>query len=197
MSYPQQPYPQQPQWGPPSQGAGPKPPSGGTTITAAILALISGLVGAFALVASLIAIFEYLDNAFSHPIFLISFGAQTISVLALLVGAVMLFARAGAGRIMIIIGTVVLLGLVVWSFIQISQFGNLADIAATGPTLIGLIPLMLALVASVLAILPPTGAYIAAKKRGPRGYPPPGYPPQPGYGPRQGYPPSGYGPPQH
>lgn len=200
MSYPQQPYPQQPQ--PHWQGQGPGPgfppkqASGGTTITAAILALLSGLISAFFLVTSLIAISGYLDVAIGHAVFLISFGGQAISFLLLVIGGIMLFARAGAGRFMVIAGTVVKLGLAVWSFIGFS------GIAAIGLQLIGLIVLLMAIIAAVLAILPSTAAYIATKK-GPQGFPPqgpppPGFPPQgsPPYGmPQQGMPPQGM-PPQ-
>jgi hypothetical protein len=198
VSYPQQPYPQQPQpqWGPPGPGFGPKQPSGGTTIIAAILALLSGLISGFFLVTSLIAILDFLDNAFGEPTFLISFGGQAISFLLLVIGGIMLFARAGAGRIMIIIGTVVKIGLVVWSFVA---FPGFLRFTATGINIVGMAVLLMALIASVLAILPPTAAYIAAKKKGgPQGHPPqgppPGYPPQ--GTPQQGMPQQGYGQPQ-
>ncbi|TWP48638.1 hypothetical protein FKR81_27315 [Lentzea tibetensis] len=216
MSYPQQPYPQQPQ--PHWQGQGPGPgfppkqASGGTTTAAAILALLSGLISGFFLVSSLIAISGYVGIAVDHPVFWISFGGQGIAVLLLLVGAIMLFARAGAGRFLVVAGVVIKLGLVVWSFIGVS------GIVVARLPLIGLITLLLGIIAAVLAILPSTAAHIAAKKKGPQGFPPqgppPGFPPQgpPPYGmppqqgmppqgmppqgmPPQGYPQTGYGPP--
>lgn len=150
----------------------PKPPSAGTGITAGVLALLAGLIGACALAAHLVWISDYLRAVIGNLTFLTTIGLNALAALLLMFGAVLLFARVGAGRFMIIAGALLVLGMFAWSFIQV---GVLAARA------LSLIILLLALVAAVLAVLPPTNAWIAAKKRPMQpGFPPPGHP---GYGP--------------
>ncbi|GLZ35536.1 hypothetical protein Lesp02_77230 [Lentzea sp. NBRC 105346] len=204
MSYPQPPYPQQPQWGPPGP-AFPKPPSKGTTITAAILALISGLLSSVFQVTSLVRLGEFLTTALGEPGFLVPFGLGVLATILQLLGAIMLFARVGAGRFLVLAAPVIALGLIAWNAVG---YGFLGLTPAT------LLLLVLDISAAVLAIVPPTGRWIAAKKQPPPGFqqpgpPPPGYqqpgPPPPGYqqpGPpppgyqQPGNPHPGYGPPQ-
>ncbi|WP_285752751.1 hypothetical protein [Lentzea sp. NBRC 105346] len=174
MSHPQPPYPQQPQWGPPA----PTPPSRGTAVAAGVLALVAGLFGAGDLIRFLVSVREYLGGVFQQPTFLVSIALQVLAVILLLIGGIMLFARAGAGRFLVVAGAVCVLGLVAWSIISIGV--AVLDLSALA------VPLF-AVLASVLALLPSTGQWIAAKKQPPHGFPPP----PPGYH-QPGYPPPGY-----
>ena len=180
MSYPQPQYPPPPQqWGPPV----PSPPSKGTTIGAAVLALLAGLATALAIVVALITLGRYASGALTQPAVMISFGLNAVSCLLLLIGAIMLFARAGAGRFMVIAGAVIKLALLAWAVVSVGALGLMNPL--------GLLILLLSLVAAMLAIVPSTGRWIATKQPQPQhgfspGYPPPGYPQpgqQPGYGP--------------
>lgn len=200
MSYPQQPYPQQP---PPHwQGAGPglqKPPSKGTTIASAIFALLCGLITAATLVLAIIQMGDAIGIVLDIPSVLISWVLLGLASLLLIIGGILLFARSGVGRFIVVAGGVFKLASMVLLAVT-SPFVTVIWIAVEGTVV------LLGVLAAVFAILPSTGVWLKAKKQqqppqhGFHGPPPPGYGPPQGYPQQQqqqGFPPQqGYGPPR-
>ncbi|MFE0026444.1 hypothetical protein [Amycolatopsis sp. NPDC059021] len=160
-------------------------PSGGTAITAAVLALVKFLIGGYFFARGL-------SNArFSNLSTWVSFSLQIPMLLLLLVGAIFVFARVKAGAILLLTGAALSL-LTVGVIAALTggtslNYGRLLAYAPLTGALNLLSPVLTVLVL-VLAVLPSTRRYLAAARQ--PAYPGPPVP--------YGYPPSqGYGPPPH
>ncbi|MFI7115697.1 hypothetical protein [Amycolatopsis sp. NPDC049868] len=182
-----------PQGGYPAPGAYPPPgmarqPSGATGIMAGIFAILGGL--------------WFLAGVVSHVIelshFVISFlviGAalDLVSAALLLGGGIMLLLRKRAGRVLTVIGAASAIGFVALAFLlraidshfHFSYSGVLLNFGFGMTLFVVLIP---AIVTLVLALIPPTARWLAAKNTAAGAVQPPnfGYPPQPGYPPAPG-----------
>ncbi|WP_433197468.1 hypothetical protein ACQP1G_01085 [Nocardia sp. CA-107356] len=136
-----------------------RPPSGGTAITAAIFGLIVGLLGAVGVVIGLIATVNANNKAHDYSRFgptapevpgyvygLVALGA--VVALLWLLGAILLFRRSSAGRVILIMLS------------SLSLIGSVVNVA-TGRTeigVLGVIPLTILICACVSS----TGRWIAA-----------------------------------
>ncbi|KZB87580.1 hypothetical protein [Amycolatopsis regifaucium] len=198
MTYQQ--YP--PQGGYPPPGAYPPPgmalkPSGATGIIAGILAILGGVWFLSGLVWVLILLVDRVRSYY------IVGGILDLAVgVVLLVGGILLLRRKRAGRMLVVIGAgaglffgIVLVVLRTTGMDVAYVFGGVSAIYG----FLGLIVQLLipAVATIVLALLPPTGRWLAAGKQpavpmSPQNFghpqPPPGYPPA-------GYPPPQQGPP--
>ncbi|OZM73609.1 hypothetical protein CFN78_08760 [Amycolatopsis antarctica] len=175
----------------PAHAMPPQRESGVTAIIAGVLAVVGGL---FHLLGIFLQ-FADADVIFDEVYGVVAFISNIVLVLTLLPGAVLLFTRKPAGRLLVMGGAafavVYFVGGLVWGLastlpstsLTSSQAGAVAG--ATGTIL--LVFMVPAIATFVLAIVPPTVRWIAAA-RAPQagGYaqsqplqPPPGYPQQP------------------
>lgn len=191
MSYPQQPgdqpghYPQQP--GYPQQSGYPQqpgqypappppmapfpggndvhqqPPSKGTTIAAAVLAVLGAIWALFGTISSLAAVGA--TGPGSELVMLTQAIAYPIEILTLGIGAALLFMRRDLGRWLVVAGSVVH---IIMSIIAV--FGMLSAIdpsselggAAAGFGVVGLLIVLAPAIATIiLALLPPTGRWLS------------------------------------
>jgi hypothetical protein len=170
--------------------------------------LIAGLFLGVGMLQVLTEQSAFLDVAFQDIRFLTVFALQTIGTIGLLIGAVMLFARNGAGRFLVVIGAACVLALVGLAVAEFAAPMLQKEVFSVGfVTDMALYVLFGALLSAVAALMPSTSAHLAAK-RTPVGYPPPGQyplppgaypPPPPGQYPPPGGqppPPGGHQPPQ-
>lgn len=206
MSQPSQPYPNYPSYPTggglpypgmkPTEGGGEPPPSGGTGITAGVLAVLGGL----ALAVSAWVTFSFVDftirdapdnvQAQVEALFPGWFDGFTVAVgicavvasLLLLVGSLLLLMRNGVGRWMVVGGSIITIGIAVAWLVALPgldadvedalqrDFGQSLPDVATGSTRLGLIFMVYilpAVVTLVLALIPPTGRWIDAARRKP------------------------------
>lgn len=206
MSQPSQPYPDYPSYPTggglpypgmkPTEGGGEPPPSGGTGITAGVLAVLGGM----ALAISAWVTFSFVDfsvreapddvRAQVEALFPDWFDGFTVAVgicavvasLLLLVGSLLLLMRNGVGRWMVVGGSVITIGVAVAWLIALPEldanveavlerdFGESLPEVATGSTRLGMIFLLYilpAVVTLILALIPPTGRWIDAARRKP------------------------------
>ncbi|WP_410580464.1 hypothetical protein [Amycolatopsis sp. lyj-108] len=200
MTYQQ--YP--PQGGYPPPGAYPqqgmaRQPSGATGMIAGILAILGGL---WFLAGLAFHVIELVD--FTVSFLVIGAVLDFLSAALLLSGGILLLLRKKAGRVLTVIGAGATI-LLVASIFLMEAIGSHFFFSYSGVTShfgVGLLLIVVpipAIATLVLALIPPTARWLAAKKQpalaGPPpnfGYPPPqpGYPPAPG-GPQQGGPPPG------
>ncbi|MEV7550119.1 hypothetical protein AB0N89_10885 [Amycolatopsis sp. NPDC089917] len=187
-----------PQGGYPPPGAYPPPgtarrPSGATGIIAGIFAILGGL---WFLAGAAFHVIELVD--FTVDFLIIGAVLDFVTAASLLSGGILLLLRKGAGRVLTAIGTGVAIVCVALAFVLratgafffFSYSGVLLHFGFGWLLILVLIP---AIPTLVLALIPPTGRWIAAKKQSVSAVPPNfGYPP--------GYPPAGHppasGPPQ-
>ncbi|GLZ35537.1 hypothetical protein Lesp02_77240 [Lentzea sp. NBRC 105346] len=148
-------------------------PTQGTTIAAAILALIAGLnAGSQAL--TWIYIFnggpmptaaapgtETVERGPAWTLIAAGFAVEAVSALLLILGAILLFARRTAGRYVTLAGMLLVVGAAVARMFMMAMSG----MPGTGSGLIAFdfVGLGLPIAAGVLAMLPSTGRWIAAK----------------------------------
>ncbi|MCP2294757.1 hypothetical protein APR11_001164 [Nocardia amikacinitolerans] len=145
------------------------PPSGATAITAAVLSTLVGLLGS---VGVCIGLIEALDpDNDVEPAAFIGIGVGALIAMLWLLGALLLFMRQTAGRVIVI------------GLSSIALIGALVLVAIGG--IAGTLPLVLSGSIFGLSIASPTGRWIAARRRPsyPPAYPPPPYgqPPYPYY----------------
>lgn len=207
QNYPSGQYPQAPGGGYPAYPGGvdpmqAPPPSGGTAITTAILAILGGLVQGFEGAAGLFGGASLAGDssgmAHSAPVLLIIIGGVTfVAGILLLVGAIMMFVRKPVGRMLVIIGCgltiATVLGTIAWTVIGLGGSPSMF-LLLTG-TVFPILTL-------VLAILGSTKRYLAAPRQpqyaGVPGMAQPGMgqPGMPGVSPagmpQPGLPPAGY-----
>ncbi|MET8773604.1 hypothetical protein ABZV58_01125 [Nocardia sp. NPDC004654] len=174
MSYPYEPpgygYPPVPPGYPqPGHGFPPSAPSGATAIIAAVLSTLVGLLGS---VGICIGLFEALDpDNEVEPAAFIGIGVGALIAMLWLLGALLLFMRQTAGRVIII------------GLSAIALLGALVLVAIGGVA--GGLPLLLSGTIFGLSVASPTGRWIAARRQPtyPPAYPPPSYgqPPYPYY----------------
>ncbi|EME63872.1 hypothetical protein [Amycolatopsis decaplanina] len=187
-----------PQGGYPAPGAHPPPgtarrPSGATGIIAGILAILGGL--------------WFLAGAASHVIelshYVISFlviGAalDLVSAALLLSGGILLLLRKRAGRVLTVIGAASAIGFVALTFLLRAigshfyfSYGGVNLYFGFGFGWLLFVVLIPAIATLVLALVPPTARWLAAKPPAAGGVQPPnfGYPPAPGAQ-QQGQPPA-------
>lgn len=188
----------------PPPGAYPPPgmarqPSGATGMIAGILAILGGL---WFLAGLAFHVIELVD--FAGSVLIGGAVLDFLSAALLLSGGILLLLRKSAGRVLTVIGAGATILFVVSIFLM-RAIGSHFFFTYSGVTLrfgagwLLIVVLIPAIATLVLALIPPTARWLAAKKQpalaGPPpnfGYPPPlpGYPPGPG-GPRQGGPPPG------
>ncbi|WP_153033346.1 hypothetical protein [Amycolatopsis sp. YIM 10] len=169
--YPPQPYPA----GPPGYGMPPKPPSGGTAIAAGVLAVLGGLWSLYLLIDTIVLLAR---GEAPLPVWNYSMVVVLAAEVGLLLGGgIMLFVKKSAGRIMVAIGS----GLVLLSYVAGIVVGALgvADAGGTitgvqfGGAIAGLLILGAPPIATlVLALVPPTKRYLNQPPR-PMGHPQP------------------------
>ncbi|WP_431966387.1 hypothetical protein [Nocardia sp. bgisy134] len=154
-------------YGPPGYGFPPPAPSGGTAITAGVLSTLVGLLG---MVGVAIGLVEALDASNDvEPAAFIGIGVGALVALLWLLGALLLFMRQTAGRVIVI------------GMSSIALLGALVLVALGG--IAGGLPLVLSATIFGLAVASPTGRWIAARRQPayPPAYPPYGHPPYPYY----------------
>lgn len=191
-------YQQYPPQGYPPPGAYPPPgmpskPNGATGIIAGILGILGGLWFLSGLVWAVI-----LTIGRIHPEVIIG-GIVDLAVgVLLLIGGILLLRRKGTGRMLVVVGAgaAIIFGI---ALVVLRAIGSDFVFGYGGVSLVygflGLIVQLLipAIATIVLALIPPTGHWLAGGKQ-PAVYMPPqnfGYPQPP-----PGYPPAGYPPPQ-
>ncbi|MEU8895101.1 hypothetical protein [Nocardia sp. NPDC048505] len=208
MAYPQYPGQYEPYAGGYAMPAA--APSGGTAITAGVLACIGAvfqLIGGFAnfFTSSQISSLDTggdLESGFT-TLTMITGAVAILSALLLGVGAVMLFTRRPVGRILIAAGCGLVIVMQILSnvllatmFADIDDDGSIMAIAGVS----ALISLIFPVITMVLALLPSTArwaAYQPAAAGQPMGYQQPnpyGYNPSGGYPAQPGYPGAGFAP---
>ncbi|WP_153029208.1 hypothetical protein [Amycolatopsis sp. YIM 10] len=177
--YPAQPYPQAPPAYP--GGAMPAPkPSGGTAITAGVLAVLGALWAMFSTVASIIVLSEYSSSL--PAMSFIGIGLVGIEALLLLVGGILMFMKKPAGRWLVIAGCALVLVSAVLSIVNTSmiaaEFGGSGALVGTSAGLVIIVSLP-AIATLVLAAVPPTARYLAQGKAPQQPMGAPGYPQSP------------------
>lgn len=132
-----------------------------TTIAAAVLALNAALITGISLVPSLILVVHVFGRAHMDPSVYVALGGATLELLCLVVGAILLLVRVRAGRILVAAGaTLKLVSLAVWPF-----FVPFSPPESAGSLVLGAAAVVLSVAAAVLALLPSTGRWIAAKSK--------------------------------
>ncbi|MFE6610320.1 hypothetical protein [Amycolatopsis sp. NPDC057786] len=179
-----------PQGGYPAPGAYPPPgmgrqPSGATGIIAGILAVLGGLWFLAGVVSHVIELSQYVIS-----FLVIGAVLDLVSAALLLGGGILLLVRKRAGRVLTVIGAAGAIGFVALTFLlraigshfHFSYGGVMLHFGFGWLLFVVLIP---AIATLVLALIPPTGRWLAAKNTGTQ---PPnfGYPQQPGYPPAAG-----------
>lgn len=152
--FPAQPYPQAPYPPGPLQ---PQKPSGGTAITAGVLAVLGGLLFLAFAVLAVVALFN-----FHYFLVLQIVGLVEYVVIAgtLLPGGILLFLHKPAGRMLTIVGSgVAILSILVNVVLNLAGIGSINDAFSAG--LIGgiLFVVVPAVATMVLAIVKPTAAW--------------------------------------
>ncbi|RSN47974.1 hypothetical protein DMC64_12195 [Amycolatopsis sp. WAC 04197] len=188
-----------PQGGYPAPGAYPPPgmarqPSGATGIIAGVLAILGGLWFLAGVVSHVVELSHYVIS-----FLVVGAVLDFVSAALLLGGGILLLVRKRAGRVLTVIGSAGAIGFVVLTFLfraigssfYFSYGGVMLHFGFGWLLFVVLIP---AIVTLVLALIPPTGRWLAAKDTAAQpqnfGYPPqPGYPPGPGAQ-QQGQPPA-------
>ncbi|WP_067836190.1 hypothetical protein [Nocardia lijiangensis] len=150
-------------YSPPGYGYPPPAPTGATAITAGVLSTLVGLLGTLGVVVGLVAALDP-DNEV-EPVAFVGIGVGALVAMLWLLGALLLFMRQTAGRVIIIgLSSIALLG----AFVLVA-IGGVA----------GGMPLLLSGTIFGLTVASPTGRWIAARRQ--PAYPPT-YPPAPPYG---------------
>ncbi|KFU82692.1 hypothetical protein SAMN04489729_6197 [Amycolatopsis lurida] len=193
-------FQQYPPQGYPAPGAYPpgpmRQPSGATAIIAGILAILGGLWFLAGLVSHIIELSDYFIS-----FLLVGAALDLVSAALLLGGGIMLLLRKRAGRVLTVIGAASAIGFVALTFL-LRAFDVHYHFSYSGVTLffgfgwLLFVVLIPAIATLVLALVPPTVRWLAAKPQAGAaqppnfGYPPPqpGYPPAPGAQ-QQGQPP--------
>ncbi|HET6287584.1 MAG TPA: hypothetical protein VFG15_12645 [Amycolatopsis sp.] len=192
MTYQQ--YPPQGGYRPPGTA---RQPSGSTATIAGILAILGGL---WFLAGLAFHVIDLVDFAVSFLV--VGAVLDLLSAALLLSGGILLLLRKSAGRTLTVIGAGATVVLVASTFL-LRAFGT-HFFSYSGVTLrfgVGwllIVVLIPAIATFVLALIPPTARWLAAKKQSSLGPPPhfgsspppPGYPPAPGAH-QQGGPPIG------
>ncbi|MET8773605.1 hypothetical protein AB0H49_30050 [Nocardia sp. NPDC050713] len=182
----------------PPYGYTPPPPSGGTAITAGILALVCGLYNGYNVVDGLLAV-QRLEDArrslgssalasdLDDELYLLIATSAGIAG-AFVLGGILLLARKGSGRVLIVLACVaaVFVGLVNQDTLE--RAGLAGSAASTVGWALGVgLPLFV----GILTAVGTTARWVAAGRR--PAVPPPMYGQPPMYGP----PPNHYAPPQY
>lgn len=163
------------------------PPSGGTAITAGVLAVLGFLWATYCAIVAFSGMGGLADNSLAWVVWLSAIG-YVLELLLLGPGSILLFIRKPAGRWMVVIGCLLHIVLVTVTIIgTLSQaanaLGNTGAVAAVGG-IAGFIVLVPAIATLVLALVPLTGRWIAwgSQPPAPSYGQPPNYGPPPGYG---------------
>ncbi|MGC7097071.1 hypothetical protein ACPZ19_20555 [Amycolatopsis lurida] len=177
--YPAQPYPQAPPAYP--GGAMPAPkPSGGTAITAGVLAVLGAIWAMISTVGSIIVLTEFSS---SLPVMsFVGIGLVAVEALLLLVGGILMFMKKPAGRWMVIAGCALVLISTVLAIVNTSMLASEygASSSLVGGTVGAVVVLALPAIATlVLAAVPPTARYLAQGKAPQQPMGAPGYPQAP------------------
>ncbi|UMP06035.1 hypothetical protein [Amycolatopsis sp. EV170708-02-1] len=182
-----------PQGGYPAPGAYPPPgmarqPSGATAIMAGIFAILGGLWFLAGTVSHVIELSHYVIS-----FLVVGAVLDLVSAALLLSGGILLLVRKRAGRLLTVIGAAAAIGFVALTFLlralgshfYFSYGGVMLHFGFGWLLFVVLIP---AIVTLVLALIPPTARWLAAKNTAAGAVQPPnfGYPPQPGYPPAPG-----------
>ncbi|RSN65889.1 hypothetical protein DMH01_05945 [Amycolatopsis sp. WAC 04182] len=195
-------FQQYPPQGYPPPGAYPPPgmvrqPSGATAIIAGILAILGGLWFLAGLASNIIELSHYVIS-----FLVVGAALDLVSTALLLGGGIMLLLRKRAGRVLTVIGAASSIGFVALTFL-LRAIGSHFYFSYGGVTLhfgfgwLLFVVLIPAIATLVLALVPSTARWLAAKPQAAGvaqppnfGYPPqqPGYPPAPGAQ-QQGQPP--------
>ncbi|MFD9892409.1 hypothetical protein ACFWY9_23960 [Amycolatopsis sp. NPDC059027] len=177
-------HPQQPTmgWPGPAPYPGQARPSGGTAITAAVLAIVKILIDGSSFVPGLDVTRDFGLSA------AIGLGHLVPTVLLLLVGSILVFARVKAGAILLLTGAALnVLALVSIAVLTGGDSLDYVRLLAIVPLagVLNLLSMVLNILVLILAALPSTFRYLGASRRPVHPGPPipPGYPPQTGYGP--------------
>jgi hypothetical protein len=164
-----------PRYQPPDEEPVAEPePSGATAITAAVLAVLSGLVALTGLVLGLTTLLS--QNPRFGPAF-IGLGISVVVTCLLLPGGILLLFRKSAGRKLTIIGSSLAIVLYL-GFLIVVLFGVVEGFAVVGLVAV-LLFLAPAVATLVLATVEPTARWARASAR-PRERYPPRYPPRGG-----------------
>ncbi|WP_189209280.1 MULTISPECIES: hypothetical protein [Actinokineospora] len=159
-------YPQPPgAWPPPMP---PRSPSGGAAVTAGVFALLLLVYCGYNIYMQVWWLLEGCGIACLVGIHMIPVVVLPLAALLLLIGAIVIFARAVAGPILTAIGAFLLLALQLMYLILSGFYLHVL-------TLVGLV---LALVTLVMSLLPPTFAWTRSKPRFPAYPAPMPYPPR-------------------
>ena len=179
MTYPPQPgqYPPAPPPYPGGQYPVQQPPSGGTAITAGVLAVLGALWGVFSGVLNFGAVDEVIDDL--KWIVVLQATVYVIEFATLLPGAILLFLRKPAGRWLVATGSAlhILQGVIALSVLASDDrfTSNLDGPAAVGGGIGGLLVVLSPAIATlVLALVPLTGRWCAwgTQPPAPQGPPP-------------------------
>ncbi|MBE1576126.1 DUF3824 domain-containing protein [Amycolatopsis roodepoortensis] len=195
-------FQQYPPQGYPAPGAYPpgpmRQPSGATAIIAGILAILGGLWFLAGLASHIIELSHYFIS-----FLLVGAALDLVSAAVLLGGGIMLLLRKRAGRVLTVIGAASAIGFVALTFLLQAfdahfHFSYGGVMLHFGVGLLLIVVLIPAIATLVLALVPPTARWLAAKPQGGAAQPPNfGYPPsQPGYPPAPGAQPQGQPPGQ-
>ena len=188
MTYPPQPgqYPPAPPPYPGEQYPVAQPPSGGTAITAGVLAILGALWGVAIGAINFGVLGDVADDL--RWLVILQGTVYILEFVTLLPGAILLFLRKPVGRWLVVTGSAlhILQGIVALTVIASDDrfTGDLDGPAAIGGGAGGLLVVLSPAIATlVLALLPLTGRWCAWQKQPPS--PPPYQGPPPGYGPPQ------------
>ncbi|AXB45136.1 hypothetical protein [Amycolatopsis albispora] len=156
--YPAQPYPAAP---PAYPGAMQPKPSGGTAITAGVLAVLGALWGLFSAISTIVVLADFGGEL--PVISMIGIGLIGVEAVLLLVGGILIFVKKPAGRWMVIAGCALALVSSVLAIVNTSIVAS--EVGASGAVVGGtmgmaVIVALPAIATLVLAAVPPTGRYL-------------------------------------
>jgi hypothetical protein len=152
--FPAQPYPQAPY---PSGPLPPQKPSGGTAITAGVLAVLGGLLFLLFTVATIIGLANLRSVL---PIQVIGLVEYAVVAGTLLPGGILLFLKKPAGRMLTIIGCgISIVGIAVNLVLVFTGVGEIGTGFGRGVVLGALLVIVPAVATLVLAIVKPTARW--------------------------------------
>jgi hypothetical protein len=164
---PQQPYqpPVTPQW----PGAGPypgpaptRPASGGTGVVGGLLAVVAGLALLIGMIWQIVQMGGLTKFALSVFAFQSALALQGLEVVLLIAGGALLCLRVGAGRFLMLAGTVLVLVHLGLTFAEVNGFiTTVAVFHAVGLQDVAMLTILLSLVSSLLGLLPSTARWVS------------------------------------
>jgi len=164
---PQQPYqpPVTPQWpgAGPYPGPGPaRPASGGTGVLGGLLAVVAGLALLIGMIWQIVEMGRLTSYAMRVFAFQSALALQALEVGLLVAGGVLLCLRVGAGRFLMLAGTVFVLVHLGLTFAEVNGFiTTVAVFHAVGLQDVAMLTILLSLVSSLLGLLPSTARWVS------------------------------------